>query len=124
MKAAGVQGAQRRMTTKAVKAVRAGVMVEATFSDATGPQIHVTGTSGRLRPVTEVCDKRLMPCGWNSAVEKNGFWPCDNAVAVHCKNHRKSAGSPQPHRVWVLAPSAQAWTHRRNPSARYNTPAT
>ena len=99
-------------------------MVEATFSDATGPQIHVTGTSGTLRPVTEVCDNRLMPCGWKSAVEKNGFWPCDNAVAGHWKNHRKSAGSPQPHRVCVLAPSAQACTQSRKPSARYSAPAT
>ena len=68
-KAAGVQGAQRRTTTKAVNAVSAGVMVEATLSEATGPQIHVTGTSGRLSPVTDVCASRLMPVGWKSAVE-------------------------------------------------------
>ena len=57
------------MATKAVKAVRAGVSVEATLSDATGPQIQVTGTSGRLSPVTDVCASRLMPVGWKSAVE-------------------------------------------------------
>ena len=34
-------------------------MVDATLSDATGPQIHVTGTSGRLRPVTEVCGQQV-----------------------------------------------------------------
>src|ERR1700728_2060571 len=106
MKAAGVHGAQRRVTTKAVKAVRAGVMVEATLSDATGPQIHVTGTSGRLRPVTEVWASRLMPLGWKSAVEKKGFCPWASAVAGHWKNHRNSAGSPQPQSVWVDAPSA------------------
>src|ERR1700722_16458512 len=99
-------------------------MVEATFSAATGPQTHVTGTSGRLSPVTEVWANRLMPCGWKSAVEKNGFWPWDKAVAGHWKNQRKRAGAQQPHRVWVLAPSAQACTHRRKPRARYNAPAT
>src|ERR1700722_19331032 len=111
------------MTTNAVKAVSAGVIVEATLSDATGPQIHVTGTSGTLNPVTDVCASRLMPLGWNSALEKNGFCPCASAVAGHWKNHRNSAGSPQPHRVWVVTPSTQACTHRRNPSARYSTPA-
>ncbi len=68
-KAAGVQGAQRRSTRKAKKALRAGVTVEATFSEATGPQIQVTGTRGRLSPMTDVCDSRLIPVGWNSAVE-------------------------------------------------------
>src|ERR1700684_1028177 len=108
------------MTTNAVKAVSAGVIVEATLSDATGPQIHVTGTSGRLNPVTDVCASRLMPLGWNSALEKNGVCPCASAWAGPCKNHRNNAGSPQPHRVWVVAPSTQAWTHKRNPSARYS----
>ena len=69
MKAAGVHGAQRRMTRNAKKAVRAGVRVEATLSEATGPQIHVTGTSGRLSPMTDVWARRLIPVGWKSAVE-------------------------------------------------------
>src|SRR5580698_2449312 len=124
MKAAGVQGAQRRRTQNAVKAVRAGVIVDATLSDATGPQIHVTGTRGRLSPVTDVCASRLMPFGWKRAVEKKGFWACASAVAGHWKNQRNSAGSPHPHRVWVVAPSVQACTHRRNPSARYSVPPT
>ncbi len=51
------------MTANAVKAVSAGAIVEATLSEATGPQIHVTGTSGRLNPVTDVCASRLMPFG-------------------------------------------------------------
>ena len=106
-----------------MKAVSAGVIVEATLSEATGPQIHVTGTSGRLSPVTDVCASRLMPVGWKSAVEKKGFCPWASAVAGHWKNHRNSAGSPQPHRVWVEAPSAQACTHRTNPRARYTAPA-
>src|SRR5579871_1989409 len=106
------------MTTKAKKAVSAGVRVDATLNEATGPQIQVTGTSGKLRPVTEVCDNRLMPPGWNSAVEKNGLCPWASAVAGHWKNHRNSAGSPQPHRVWVVAPSAQALIQRMIPSAR------
>ena len=118
MKAAGVHGTQRRMTTKAKNTVSAGVSVEATLSEATGPQIQVTGTSGRLRPATEVCASRLMPPGWNSAVEKNGFCPWASAVAGHWKNHRNSAGSPQPHRVCVDAPSAQAWIQRTKPSRR------
>ncbi len=118
MKAAGVQDTHRRRTTNAVKAVSAGAMVEATFSDAMGPQIHVTGTSGMLSPVTEVCASRLIPVGWKSADEKNGFCPCDSAVAGHWKNQRNSAGSPQPHRVWVEAPWVHAWIHRTNPRAR------
>ena len=116
--AAGVHGTQRRMTTNAMKAVSAGVMVEATLSEATGPQIHVTGTSGKVRPVTEVCANRLMPPGWNIAVEKNGFCPWAMAVAGHWKNHRKSAGSPQPQSVWVVAPWAQACIQRMNPKRR------
>ena len=47
----------------------AGASVEATLSEATGPQIHVTGTSGRLSPVTDVCASRLTPVGWKRAVE-------------------------------------------------------
>ncbi len=118
MKAAGVHGAQRRMTTNAKNAVSAGASVEATLSEATGPQIQVTGTSGRLRPSTEVCASRLIPPGWNSAVEKNGLCPCASAVAGHWKNQRNSAGSPQPHSVWVVAPLVQAWIHRTKPRAR------
>jgi hypothetical protein len=106
------------MTTNAKNAVSAGVSVEATLSAATGPQIQVTGTSGRLSPVTEVCASRLMPPGWNSAVEKNGLCPWASAVAGHWKNHRKRAGSPQPQSVCVDAPSAQALIQRMNPSAR------
>src|SRR5580704_14069664 len=106
------------MTANAVKAVSAGVIVEATLSDATGPQIHVTGTSGMLNPVTEVCASKLMPPGWNSALEKNGFCPWASAVAGHWKNQRNSAGSPQPHRVCVDAPWVQACTHSTNPTAR------
>ncbi len=117
-KAAGVHGTQRRITTNAAKAVSAGVTVEATLSDATGPHIHVTGTSGMVSPVTEVWASRLMPLGWKSAVEKNGFCPWASAVAGHWKNQRNSAGSPHPHRVWVDAPSVQACTHSTNPTAR------
>jgi hypothetical protein len=106
------------MTTKAKKAVSAGVTVEATLSEATGPQIQVTGASGRLSPVTEVCASRLMPPGWNSAAEKNGFCPWASAVAGHWKNHRKSAGSPQPQSVCVDPPSDHALIQRMNPSAR------
>ena len=76
-----------------------------------------------VSPVTEVWASRLIPVGWKSAVEKNGFCPCASAVAGHWKNQRKSAGSPQPHSVWVVAPSAQACTHSTNPSARYAAPA-
>jgi hypothetical protein len=118
MNAAGVHEAQRRMTTNAKKAVSAGASVEATFSEATGPQIQVTGTSGRLRPVTEVWASRLMPSGWNSAVEKNGLCPWASAVAGHWKNQRNRAGSPQPHRVCVDAPSAQALIQRMKPRRR------
>jgi hypothetical protein len=120
MNAAGVHGAQRRMTTNAKKAVRAVVMVDATFSEAIGPQIQVTGTSGRLRPVTEVWASRLMPPGWNSAVEKNGLCPWASAVAGHWKNQRNRAGSPQPHSVCVDAPSpsAQALIQRMKPRRR------
>src|SRR6516165_3077766 len=106
------------MTTNAKNAVSAGASVEATLSEATGPQIQVTETSGRLRPSTEVWASRLMPPGWNIAVEKNGLCPWARAVAGHWKNHRNRAGSPQPHRVWVVAPSAQALIQRTNPSAR------
>ena len=106
-----------------MKAVSAGARVEATLSDATGPQIHVTGTSGMLSPVTEVLASRLMPVGWKSAVEKKGLCPCASAVAGHWKNHRNNAGSPQPQRVWVVAPSDQAWAHNTKPTARYSTPA-
>ena len=100
-----------------MNAVSAGASVEATLSDATGPQIHVTGTSGMLSPVTEVLASRLMPVGWKSAVEKNGLCPCANAVAGHWKNHRNRAGSPQPQRVCVVAPWDHAWAHNTNPTA-------
>ncbi len=96
----------------------AGVRVEATLSEATGPQIQVTGTSGRLSPVTDVWASRLMPPGWKSAVEKKGFCPWANAVAGHWKNHRNRAGSPHPHSVWVVAPSTQACTHSAKPTTR------
>ena len=101
----------------------AGASVDATLSDATGPQIQVTGTSGRLSPVTDVWESRFTPVGWNSAVEKNGFSPWASAVAGHWKNQRNRAGSPQPHSVWVVAPSAQACTHSTKPRARYTDPA-
>jgi hypothetical protein len=52
------------------------------------------------------------------AVEKNGFWPWARAVAGHWKNHRKSAGSPQPQSVWVVAPWAQACIQRTKPKRR------
>src|SRR6185312_8397740 len=104
------------MTTNAKKAVSAGASVEATLSEATGPQIQVTGTSGRLSPSTEVCASMLMPPGRNIAVEKKGLCPWASAVAGHWKNHRNRAGSPQPQSVWVDAPLTQALIQRMNPS--------
>ncbi len=102
----------------AVKALRAGATVAATLSEATGPQIQVTGTRGRLMPVTDVCVNRFRPVGWKRAVEKKGFCPWAMAVAGHWKNHRNSAGSPQPHSVWVVPPSVQACTQTRKPRPR------
>ena len=111
------------MTTKAKKALSAGANVEATLRAATGPQIQVTGTSGMLSPSTEVCASRLIPWGWKRAVEKNGLCPCASAVAGHWKNHRKRAGSPQPHSVWVEAPRVHASPHNSTPSPTYDKPA-
>ena len=51
------------------RAVRAGPSVEATFKVATGPNSQVTGASGMARASTPVLESRLIPAGWNSAVE-------------------------------------------------------
>ncbi len=98
--------------------MRAGVNVEATLREATGPQIQVTGTSGTLSPMTDVWANRLTPVGWNMAVEKKGFCPWARAVAGHWKNQRNSAGSPQPHSVCVVAPWVQACSQTPKPRAR------
>ena len=74
-KAAGAQRTQRSSNQNMARAVRVGPSVDATFSVATGPKIHVTGASGMPMASTLVFDNRLMPPGWNSAVEKNGLWP-------------------------------------------------
>ena len=52
-----------------VRAVRAGTTVEATLNEATGPNSQVTGINGTVIPSTEVWSSRLIPAGWNMAVE-------------------------------------------------------
>jgi len=82
-------------------------------SDATGPQIHVTARA-ETQPVTDVCPAGLMPVEWNSALEKNGFARGQRG-GRHWKNTR-TARSPQPHRVWVVAPQPSVYP-QENPSA-------
>ena len=60
-------------------AERAGPSVEATFKVATGPKSQVTGAKGMPMASTLVLASRLMPPGWNRAVEKKGLWPWANA---------------------------------------------
>ncbi len=49
--------------------MRAGTRVDARLKDATGPKSQVTGINGTVRPITDVWSKRLIPAGWNMAVE-------------------------------------------------------
>ncbi len=60
-------------------AERAGPRVNATFKVATGPKSQVIGAKGIPMASTLVFASRLMPPGWNSAVEKNGLCPWANA---------------------------------------------
>jgi len=50
-------------------AERVGPSVDATFKAATGPNTHVIGASGTPMASIPVFDSRLIPTGWNRAVE-------------------------------------------------------
>ncbi len=56
-----------------------GARVRATFIDATGPQIHVTGAVTTARATTLVSSRRLIPPGWNSHVEWSTACPWASA---------------------------------------------
>jgi hypothetical protein len=77
--AAGVQCTQRRSNQNMARAEKAGPSVNATFKVATGPKSQVTGAKGMPMASTLVLASRLMPPGWNSAVEKKGLWPWASA---------------------------------------------
>ena len=52
-----------------------GLRVSARFNVATGPKAQVTGASTMPIPTTPVLARRLMPPGWNRAVEYSGSSP-------------------------------------------------
>lgn len=52
-----------------------GLRVSATFSEATGPNSHVTGANTTPTATTAVLDNRFTPEGWNRAVEWSGSSP-------------------------------------------------
>jgi hypothetical protein len=51
------------MQAVAVIAASRGIAVSATFKEARGPQIQVTGAKGRLKASTLVAFKRFTPLG-------------------------------------------------------------
>ena len=54
------------------RAERTGARPRATFKVAIGPNSQVTGARTTPMPTTAVLDSRLIPAGWNRAVEYRG----------------------------------------------------
>ncbi len=86
-------------------------MRSATLSEVSGPNSAVTGRRRNDRAVTDVFESRLIPWGWNIAVEKNGLWPWVSATYGHSKNQVNSEVSEHAHVVPREMPRASTWAY-------------
>src|SRR6266516_7156755 len=86
----------RRRHPYADTAVSTGAAVSATFSDAIGPNSHVTGASTTPSASTLVLASRFIPLGTCTRVVRNRLWPWVIAYAGQVRNHTNDGGSPQP----------------------------
>ena len=93
-------------------------MRSATLSEVSGPNSAVTGRRRNDRAVTDVFESRLIPWGWNIAVEKRGFVPWVRAYAGQARNHVNSDVSPHPQVVVVDGLPDQTCQKTRSESPR------
>ena len=105
-------------THMAARPERNGAATSATLTEAIGPKIAVIGRSTAPSAIDEVLANRLVPIGWNTAVEKNGFMPWRMATQSHSKYQAKREESEQGHVVARVGDSRRTRMNMPRPPSR------